>query len=137
MRTIFLLLALLAAAPAIAATATAPAASSGLFQVLFGLIAVLGLMGGAAWLLKRIGGARVAGNNTVRIVGGVSVGTRERVIVVEIADQWIVVGVAQGQVNALATLPRQEAAPSSDTTANGAPNFASWLKKTMDKRNGN
>ncbi|HAN55494.1 MAG TPA: flagellar assembly protein FliO, partial [Betaproteobacteria bacterium] len=69
----------------------------------------------------------------VRVVGGVSVGGRERVLIVEVADQWIVVGVAPGRVNALATMPRQE----NDvlTTAPAAQNFSSWLKQTMEKRN--
>lgn len=112
------------------------ASAGNLFQVLLGLVVVLGLMAGAAWLLKRFGAVRTSAGNTVKIVGGVNVGSRERVLVVEIADQWIVVGVAPGRVNSLATMPRQEGAPTPDTAAT-APNFASWLKKTIDKRNGN
>lgn len=125
------------------AWAAEPAPSAGnLMQVLLGLTAVLALMAGAAWLLKRFGVAGVAGNNVARVVGGVSVGNRERVVVVEIGDQWIVVGVAPGRVNALSTMARQEtpaALTASAASARGtptAPNFASWLKQTIDKRNG-
>lgn len=117
-----------------------PAASAGslgsLFQVLLGLILVLGLMAGAVWLLKRMGVSGPASANVAKIVGGVSLGNRERVVVVEVADQWIVVGVAQGQVNGLATMPRREVAPP-PSGAPAAPNFANWLKQTIDKRNGN
>jgi flagellar protein FliO/FliZ len=35
------------------------------------------------------------------------VGQRERVVVVEIGDDWLVLGVAAGQVRALHTLPAQ------------------------------
>ncbi|TFV99560.1 flagellar biosynthesis protein FliO, partial [Oxalobacteraceae bacterium OM1] len=42
---------------------------------------------------------------------------------------------APGRVNALSTLPRQELATTAATPA--APNFAAWLKQTLDKRNGN
>jgi flagellar protein FliO/FliZ len=123
-------------AQATAATSPAASASAGsLFQVLLGLVAVLALMAGAAWLLKRFGLAKNAGSSTARIVGGVSVGSRERVIVVEVADQWIVVGVAPGRVNALATLPRQESAVTLEADAPPAKNFAAWLKQTIDKRN--
>jgi len=109
------------------------ASTGGLFQVLLGLILVLGLMAALAWVLKRFGATRAAGSAAVRVVGGVSVGGRERVLIVEVADQWIVVGVAPGRVNALATMPRQE----NDvlTTAPAAQNFSSWLKQTMEKRN--
>jgi flagellar protein FliO/FliZ len=118
---------------------SAPATSAGnLFQVLFGLVVVLGLLAGAAWLMKRFGAVRPAAGSVARIVGGVSVGTRERVVVIEVADQWIVVGVAPGQVNSLATMPRQELPSSSGVAPIGdqnLPPFAAWLKKTIEKRN--
>ncbi|WP_343587153.1 flagellar biosynthetic protein FliO [Herbaspirillum sp.] len=123
------------------AGATVPAApalpSSGgsVLTMLLGLVAVLALMAGIAWLFKRFGLAQnLAGNAAARVIGGVSVGTRERVMVIEVGDQWIVVGVAPGRVNALATMPRQEHVAAQSAKANG-PAFSSWLKQTMDKRN--
>jgi flagellar protein FliO/FliZ len=132
--------ALLAAAAARAAepaaSASSPSSATGsVFTMLLGLAAVLALMVGIAWLFKRSGLVQGASGNAVaKIIGGVSVGTRERVMVIEVADQWIVVGVAPGRVNTLATMPRQEhvAAPATGASAN----FASWLKQTIDKRNG-
>lgn len=123
-----------------AAPEASPVASAGsFFQVLMGLLVVLGLMAGIAWMLKRFNIARIAGNAPVKVVGGVSVGNRERVLVVEVAGQWIVVGVAAGQVSALASMPRPENAsameqsPAPNTQPTG--NFAGWLKEKMDKRN--
>jgi len=112
-----------------------PSTTGSVFTMLLGLVAVLAIMAGIAWLFKRTGLVqRAQGNAVAKIIGGVSVGTRERVMVIEVADQWIVVGVAPGRVNTLATMPRQEhvAAPASVASAN----FASWLKNTIDKRNG-
>ncbi|HYD95694.1 MAG TPA: flagellar biosynthetic protein FliO [Noviherbaspirillum sp.] len=131
-----LLLCLPARAAEQAATAPSPASASNLLQVLFGLVVVLGLMAGAAWILKRMGVAGGGVNNVARVVGGVSVGSRERVVVVEVADQWIVVGVAPGRVNALSSMPRQENVPAMDIPA-GGKNFSAWLKQTIEKRNGN
>ena len=122
-------------APAPVAGSAIPSSSGSVFTMLFGLVAVLALMAAIAWLLKRFGLAQsLAGNAVAKVVGGVSVGTRERVMVVEVGEQWIVVGVAPGRVNALATLPRQELAPQQDGKP-GTPAFAAWLKHTMDKRN--
>ena len=134
--TVVALLTVVAAAAA-QATATGPASASAgsLFQVLLGLVAVLALMAGAAWLLKRFGLAKTAGSSIAKIVGGVSVGSRERVLVVEVADQWIVVGVAPGRVSALATLARQDSAIVPEAETPPAKNFAAWLKQTIDKRN--
>jgi flagellar protein FliO/FliZ len=133
-----------AAAPAVAAApaavtpavaTTAPSSAGSLLQVVFGLLVVLGLLAGALWFLKRMGGGRFAPGSVVKIVGGVSVGNRERVMVVEVADQWIVIGVAPGQVSTLASMPRQEQ-PAAQA-APGAPNFSAWLKQTIEKRNAN
>ena len=115
--------------------AALPSTTGSIFTMLLGLIAVLALMVGIAWLFKRSGLApSTNGNAVAKIIGGVSVGTRERVMVIEVADQWIVVGVAPGRVNTLATMPRQEHVAASSPTA--STHFASWLKQTIDKRNG-
>jgi flagellar protein FliO/FliZ len=116
--------------PAMAGSSPSPAGS--LFQVLLGLVAVLALMALCAWLLRRFNASKTSGNTTIRIIGGVSVGTRERVMVVEVADQWIVVGVAPGRVTQLSTMPKQEAVASTDTPTR---NFSSWLAQTLEKRN--
>jgi flagellar protein FliO/FliZ len=123
-------------APATPVT-TSPSSAGSLMQVIFGLLVVLGLLAGALWLLKRLGGGRLAGGSVVKIVGGVSVGNRERVMVVEVADQWIVIGVAPGQVSTLASMPRQEQQPGGGNATPGAPNFSVWLKQTIEKRNAN
>ena len=132
-----LTLSLMSAPAACAAAEQHPAASAGsVLQVLLGLITVLALMAGAAWLLKRFGVSGAAGHNVAKVIGGVSVGNRERVVVVEVADQWIVVGVAQGRVNALSTMPRREQ-PAGSQQQPTPNNFAGWLKQTIDRRNGN
>ena len=128
---------LLAGLPTEAAEqAAAPASAGSLMQVLLGLAVVLALMAGAAWTLKRMGMTAAGGNSVAKVIGGVSVGNRERVVVVEVGNQWIVVGVAPGRVNALSTMPRQETTPVAIETDN-SKNFAAWLKQTIDKRNGN
>jgi flagellar protein FliO/FliZ len=123
--------------PASAVAATGPASAGSLLQVLFGLVVVLGLMAVCAWMLRRFAAVKTNNGASIRIVGGVSVGTRERVMVVEVGDQWIVVGVAPGQVRALSTMPKQESvpAPSGDTTQ-PPRNFSNWLAQTLEKRNG-
>ncbi|HZW14173.1 MAG TPA: flagellar biosynthetic protein FliO [Noviherbaspirillum sp.] len=126
----------IAQATATTPASAAPSSAGNLLQVLLGLVVVLALMAGTAWVLKRMGVAAAGAGNVARIVGGVSVGNRERVVVVEVADQWIVVGIAPGSVNALSTMPRQEIAATTQEPP-GGKNFAAWLKQTIEKRNGN
>ncbi|WP_228893576.1 flagellar biosynthetic protein FliO [Pseudoduganella aquatica] len=129
-----------AAAPAPAIDpALAPTATGSLLTTIFSLILVLGLLVGLAWLLKRFGPKTITGGANVKLVGALSVGARERILVVEVGEQWIVVGASPGRMNALATLPRQEGAAGLDAQAGAAlpgANFAEWFKQTIEKRNG-
>ena len=125
--------------------AALPSAAGSLLTPIFALLFVLALLVAIAWLLKRYGPKATGAGSTVRLVGSLSLGGRERIIVIEVADQWIVVGAAPGRVNALATMPRPAGAttsagvaPPASLTAHGLPstNFADWLKQTLEKRNG-
>ena len=116
-----------------AAANAAPALSAGsIAQALLGLVVVLGLVVAAAWLLKRFSNLGGTASGLVRIVGAAAVGQRERIVVVEVGGTWLLVGVAPGQVRALHTMPRGEAAiapaPSSDA------GFAAWLRRVSEKR---
>jgi len=126
-------------APAAAVTTASPAAGS-LLQTIFALIAVLALLAVLAWFMKRFGPKSHVGTVPVRLVGALSLGGRERIMVVEVGNQWIVVGASPGRVNALATMPAQKAVPGNAdaTLAEHQPpaaSFGDWLKQTIDKRN--
>ena len=125
--------------PQVAMPASNGPGAAGLLQTIFALLLVLGLLIGLAWLLKRYGPKPGGGMANLRVVGALNLGGRERIMVVEVGDQWIVVGAAPGRVNALHTMPRQDLDLGSGTSAahGGMPatRFADWLKNTMDKRN--
>lgn len=130
----------LPAMPAGAPMTMAPTSSAGsLLQTILALVFVLALLIGLAWFMKRYGPKVMGGNNKMRVVSSLNLGGRERIVLVEVADQWIVVGASPGRINALATMPRQEGElPQLATTQNGpaAANFSEWLKQTIEKRNG-
>ena len=136
MNSKFALLTMLALPIGVASAAEATAISpvAGLFQILLGLAAVLTLMAVAAWLFKKIGPVNTGNQLPVKIIGGVSVGNRERIMVVEVADQWIVVGITAQQINTLSTMPKQEKLVETSSTLLKENQFSSWLKRTMDKR---
>ncbi|PHV08900.1 flagellar biosynthetic protein FliO [Janthinobacterium sp. BJB412] len=128
--------------PATALPAAAPAAPSSsagsLLQTTLALAFVLALLVGLAWLLKRYGPKSMGSSSAVRLVGSLSVGARERILVVEVGEQWIVVGASPGRMNALATMPRQQQDEIAGDAAPALPgaNFAEWFKQTIEKRNG-
>lgn len=135
-----------------AADTTAVSPSGGVLKMVLGLTIVLAVMALVTWVLKRIlPGIGSNKQSVVRVIGGVSVGSRERVVVVEVAGRWIVVGVASGQVNGIANLDAgalQLSENEFDTnldassqfnpslgnfTQSLAPSFAQWLKKSTAK----
>ena len=119
-------------------TMTAGPAAGSLLQTIFALCLVLGLLALLAWFMKRYGPKAQGGSAHVRLVGALNLGGRERIMVVEVGDQWIVVGASPGRVNALATMPRKEGVgPDAALHPHqpSASSFAEWLKQTIDKRN--
>jgi flagellar protein FliO/FliZ len=125
--------------PAAAAPAQpAGSAAGSLIQTTFALLLVLALLAALAWFLKRYGPKAAGGSANMRMVGALNLGGRERIMVVEVGDQWIVVGASPGRVNALATMPKQHTAEPHPHVQPGLPmagGFADWLKQTIDKRN--
>ncbi len=74
-------------------------------QAFFSLLFILGILFVAAWVLRKISGSRVFGNQKLKIIGGVSVSPREKIILLQIADKCLVVGVVPGQIRTLHQLP--------------------------------
>ncbi|WP_237165190.1 flagellar biosynthetic protein FliO [Pandoraea vervacti] len=115
---------------------------AGIVQTGFGLVLVLALLFGLAWLAKRFGLQRPLGGGNVRIVGSAAVGQRERVVVVEVAGDWVVLGVAPGQVRSLHVIDADRVAdlPAAPTVAQpgaqanrAAQAFAQKLRESMKK----
>lgn len=129
-----LLLALLStAARAQAAAGEAPGVSGSLLlQTVVALLVVIGVALLAAYLLRKVNGGRGFGSSgPLRVVGGLMIGTRERIVLVEIDDTWIVVGLVPGQIRTLHTLPKGELKPAGD----GERHFAQWLKQITERKN--
>ena len=123
----------LAHAASTQAAAPAPAVSTAgsLLQVFIGLVAVLLLIAATAWMAKRLGVTRGGTSGLLHVVGSTSVGARERVVVVEVGESWLVLGVAPGSVSALTTLPRGSVQPSAVSVPTGP--FAARLQQLIEK----
>jgi len=124
------------AGTAMAQAATTPASVStgGYLQMVVGLALVLGLVGAAAWLLKRLSALPGTGAGLIHVVGAAAVGQRERVVLVEVGETWLLLGVAPGQVRRLHTMPKAESAAPASQNALADQGFSIWLRRVMEKR---
>jgi flagellar protein FliO/FliZ len=77
-----------------------------LLQGLFGLLVVFALLYGFFILLRRYGPATQGAQGAIKIVGGVMLGPRERLVMVEVENTWLVLGVTAGQVNLVHSLAK-------------------------------
>ncbi|MDQ1314742.1 MAG: flagellar protein FliO/FliZ [Pseudomonadota bacterium] len=92
---------LLISSPALAASD----AAGSVLTVLLSLALILGGFVALAWLVRRyLPGMGAQG--AVKVVGTTAVGPRERVVVVEVDDTWLLLGVGGGNVRLLHTLPK-------------------------------
>jgi flagellar protein FliO/FliZ len=116
-----------------ASTVEAPGVSgSAILQMLLGLALIIGILFSGAYFLRKLNGGRSFGNTgPLRIVGGLMISARERIVLVEAGDTWIVVGIVPGQIKTLHTLPKGELPAS-----NGVEKpFSQWLKQMTERKN--
>ncbi|MCV2533276.1 flagellar biosynthetic protein FliO [Enterobacter wuhouensis] len=118
------------------ATVSQPSAVPGspLLQVsgaLFGIIAFILI---AAWLAKRFGLAgKTAGTRGLKVSASASLGPRERVVIVEVEDARLVLGVTSSNISVLHKLP--PAPQTGDESAEVPADFQSVMKSLL-KRSG-
>ncbi|MGE7965335.1 flagellar biosynthetic protein FliO [Pseudomonas sp. NPDC089918] len=127
----------LAAEPVATATAAAaPAVSSGvagqLTQLVFGLLLVLGLIFFLAWLLRRVQQAGPAGKGQViELIGSRALGPRDRLMLVQVGNEQILLGLSPGTITALHVLKEPVQVP--ENAEKATPEFAQHLLKMLGK----
>ena len=108
--------------------------TSPLIQVSGALLGIIVLILAAAWVVKRVmpGAMRNQAASGLKVSASASLGARERVVIVNVDDARLVLGVTAQQVTLLHKLPP---APTDSQPQAAAPEFAS-LMKNMLKRPG-
>ena len=100
-----------------------------MLQFAGGLLVVLVSVVGLAWLLRRVGRLQSSADGTLRIIGGLALGTRERVVLVQVGDTQVLLGVAPGRVQAVHVLQEPVVAGNESDSASGS--FALRLKEAL------
>jgi flagellar protein FliO/FliZ len=118
-----------------AGTAVPSLGVGAVLQTVVGLVVVIGLVFGCAWLARRFGLQPGQRGGLVRTIGGASLGGKERVAVVEIGDTWLVLGAAPGNVRLLHTMPAGSTGGAAIPTGiPGTPGAPTQLSGTFGQR---
>jgi flagellar protein FliO/FliZ len=119
-----------------ATAAAAPVVNSGvagqLTQLVFGLLLVLGLIFFLAWLLRRVQQAGPAGKGQViELIGSRALGPRDRLMLVQVGNEQILLGLSPGTITALHVLKEPVQVPGG--TEKATPEFAQHLLRMLGK----
>nr|WP_082060913.1 flagellar biosynthetic protein FliO [Pseudomonas abietaniphila] len=127
-----------ASAPAAAPVAVPPASSalsSGvggqLLQLVLGLLLVVGLIFVLAWLMRRVQRAGPAGNQVIELVGSRALGPRDRLVLVQVGNEQVLLGVSPGSITALHVMNEPVIVPE---TQNTTPEFARRLMEALGNK---
>jgi flagellar protein FliO/FliZ len=104
-------------------------------QATLALLIILGLLFGTAWLARKLSGGKGFGQGGMKIVGGVALGPRERIVLVEVGDTWLVIGIVPGQIRTLHQLPKESNIDLANTAGAAEAPFAQWLKSIKERQN--
>lgn len=88
----------------ITSLANEPVGLGNYLQMFFGLFIVVALIFGMAWFMRRMGSMNGMAAGNLKILGGISVGQRERIVLVQAGETQLLVGVAPGEIRTLHVL---------------------------------
>lgn len=121
--------------PAVAQEAVPAVSPSSLFtgdyllQVIGSFVVVILLLIGVLVLLRRFNGVSSQMSGNMRVISSVGVGQRERVVLVQVGEEQILVGVGPGNVRKIHAFEEPVVEPSASTT----PSFSDVWKVAMGK----
>lgn len=125
--------------PGLAQANEPPSVAASLGQMVMGLGVVIALLLGTLWLIKRLAQPRGPGN-ALKVIGGVALGSRERIMLVEVADKVLVVGVTTANIRTLHVLEASEiaqhlaSAEAAGSSAAPRGDFQKWLQHSLTRR---
>ncbi len=115
-----------------AATVLEPMSSPYLLKLTGGLILVVVVIFALAWLVKKFNLAQQSQGGLIKIVAGVSIGTRDRIVLLQVGEEQILVGLTPGRIEKLHTLAEPLAIPGESPAASAS--FAEKINRLMGDR---
>ncbi|MAR90583.1 MAG: flagellar biosynthetic protein FliO [Pseudomonadales bacterium] len=102
---------------------------SDVLTMLLGLTAVLALVLGLAWLSRRFNIGHASGGQSMVVRSALSLGPKEKLLLVEVQGEQLLLGVTPQSVNLILRYPNQSGAESSASDAGGATKGNEFAKR--------
>jgi len=115
--------------------ATDPMSGGYLMQLILGLLVVVLCIVALAWFAKKMNRFNSITDDSLKIISGISMGSRERIVLLQVGDEQLLVGVSPGRINKLHVL-NSSITTSSENVSNAKNSstdkgFAEKLKTMM------
>lgn len=107
-----------------------PVSIGSMMQVFVSLAAVLLLFGGIVYVLKRLGGIRTGQGGKMHVLDGVSVGSRDRVLLIQVGEKQVLIGVSPSGISPI-TVFDEPVISDQEISNNG---FSGQLQKQIKSR---
>jgi flagellar protein FliO/FliZ len=105
-------------------------------QSILSLIVVVGVILLLGYVVKRATNGTARSRRHLKVVGSTMVGSKERVVIVEIENTWLLLGVGNGSVNKLHELPKPAISPEDEPVVlkgSFAERFTQAIKSNLKK----
>lgn len=102
-------------------------------QIMISLILVLAIIFVGAWLVRRYGRFSAVADGQLRVLGMLSVGQKERIMLLQVGRQQLLVGVTSSRITTLHTLDESIEVQEADTTSL-KPSFAQRFQDALKQR---
>ena len=112
------------------AAPASPLSVSSVAQLTLSLIAIIALIFAISWVLKRFKLAGPRGHGEISVLDELTLGPRERILLIRVGDSQVLIGIGAGTVVGLTPL----AAPIALSGAAPAPVFADRLRDFMKRQ---
>ncbi len=115
---------------------TARTLSSGDITVwAIGLLIVLGIFFICVWSLRKLNTSTVNGTEKMRVVGGIPLGLREKIILLQVGKKQLILGITPGRIETLHVLEGDDCLMKETTMmAATTSNFAQKLLQAINAR---
>lgn len=101
-----------------------------LSEILLSLVLVLGIIFFSAWLLRRFGKYPGVANGNLRVLGALSVGQRERILLLQVGEEQVLVGVTSSRITTLHQLESPIDTQNNPPAGKASADFKNSLQKS-------
>lgn len=99
-----------------------------------GLLIVLAIFFFCVWGMRKLSGISAGGTEKMRVVGGLSLGMREKVVLLQVGKKQLILGVTPGRIDALHVLEGDDCLTNEPSSIDKDSGFSAIVQQVIKGR---